>query len=118
MLLGFLAVSLLTYRTSKQLIHEAIIINELPITSDGINSRIQANLLESIEISSMMASNTFLKDWVTNGEKDEASIKQYLIETKRQSHALSSYFFSEKTRNYYSSDAKTKKVIENTEADS
>ena len=118
LLLGFLAVSLLTYRSSKQSIHEAIIINELPLTSDSINSKIQEGLLESIETSSMMASNTFLKDWVASGEKDEASIKQYLIETKRQSHALASYFISEKTRNYYSSDAKTKKVIENTEADS
>ena len=118
LLLGFLAVSLLTYRSSKQLIHEAIIINELPLTSDSINSKIQEGLLESIDTSSMMASNTFLKDWVTSGEKDEASIKQYLIETKRQSHALASYFISEKTRNYYSSDAKTKKVIENAKADS
>ena len=118
LLLGFLAVSLLTYRSSKQSIRQAIIINELPLTSDSINSKIQEELLESIETSSMMASNTFLKDWVTSGEEDEASIKQYLIETKRQSHALASYFISEKTRNYYSSDAKTKKVIENTEADS
>ena len=118
LLLGFLAVSLLTYRSSKQSIHEAIIINELPLTSDSINSKIQEGLLESIETSSMMASNTFLKDWVASGEKDEASIKQYLIETKRQSHALASYFISEKTRNYYSSDAKIKKVIENSKADS
>ena len=117
LLFGFLAVTLLTYRASKQSIHEAIVINELPLTSDSINSKIQEDLVGSIETSSMMASNTFLKDWVANGEKNETSIKQYLIETKRQSHALASYFISEKTRNYYSSDAKTKKVIENTDAD-
>ena len=102
------------YHASKQSIHEAIVINELPLTGESINSKIQEDLVESIETSSMMASNTFLKNWVASGEKDEASIKQYLIETRRQSHALASYFISEKTRNYYSSDAKTKKVIENT----
>ena len=118
LLLGFLSVSLLTYRSSKLSIHEAIVIHELPLTSDNINSKIQEDLVGSIETSSMMASNTFLKDWVARGEKDETVIKQYLTETKRQSHALASYFISEKTRNYYSSDAKTKKVIENTEADS
>ncbi len=118
LLFGFLAVSLLTYRSSKLSIHEAIVINELPLTSASINSKIQEDLVGSIETSSMMASNTFLKDWVARGEKDETVIKQYLTETKRQSHALASYFISEKTRNYYSSDAKTKKVIENTEADS
>lgn len=118
LVIGFLAVTLLTYSTSKQSIHDAIVINELPLTSDSINSKIQEDLVESIEASLMMASNTFLKDWVANGEKDETIIKQYLIETKRQSHALASFFISEKTRNYYSSDAETKKVIENTKADS
>ena len=108
----------MTYRSSKKLIHEAIIINELPLSSDNINSKIQEDLLGSVETSSMMASNTFLKDWVAHGEKDETVIKQYLTETKRQSHALASYFISEKTRNYYSSDANTKKVIENAKADS
>lgn len=117
LLFGFLAVTMLTYRASKQSIHESIVINELPLTSDSIYSKIQEDLVESIETSSMMASNTFLKDWVASGEKDETVIKQYLLETKRQSHALASYFISEKTRNYYSSDANTVKVIDNTEAD-
>ena len=62
LLFGFFAVSLLTYRSSKLSIHEAIVINELPLTTDSINSKIQEDLVGSIETSSMMASNTFLKD--------------------------------------------------------
>ena len=47
------------YRTSKQSIQEAIIINELPLTGESIYAEIQKDLVKSINISAMMASNTF-----------------------------------------------------------
>jgi hypothetical protein len=66
------------YRVSKQSIHEAITVNELPLTTDSIYSEIQKDLIKSINISAMMATNTFLKDWMLNGEKDERIVKNYL----------------------------------------
>jgi diguanylate cyclase (GGDEF)-like protein len=110
LLLGFAAVSLLMFRASKQSIHEAIVINELPLIGDSIYSEIQKDLVKSVNISAMMASNTFVKNWVQNGEQDETVIKQYLQEIKQSNQAFTSFFVSDKTRKYYSASAETKKV--------
>lgn len=107
LLLGFAAVSILMYRTSKQSIHEAIVINELPLVGDSIYSEIQKDLVGSVNISAMMASNTFVKNWLQNGEQDEAVIKQYLQEVKQLNHAITCFLVSEKTRKYYAADAAT-----------
>lgn len=117
LLLGFAAVSVLMYRASKQSIHEAIIINELPLTGDSIYSEIQKDLVKSINISAMMASNTFVKKWVQDGERDQFSIRQYLQEIKQTNQAFTSFFVSEKTLNYYSAVAETKKVEKNVSSD-
>ena len=117
LLLGFAAVSVLMYRASKQSIHEAIIINELPLTGDSIYSEIQKDLVKSINISAMMASNTFVKKWVQDGERDQFSIRQYLQEIKQTNQAFTTFFVSEKTLNYYSAVAETKKVEKNVSSD-
>jgi diguanylate cyclase (GGDEF)-like protein len=117
LLIGFAAVSLLMYRTSKQSIHEAIVINELPLIGDSIYSEIQKDLVKSVNISAMMASNTFVKNWVEDGEQDESLIKRYLQEIKQSNQAVTSFFVSEKTQNYYSADTTTKKVQQNIEND-
>jgi len=110
LLFGFSAVSFLMYRVSTQSIREAITLQELPLTADSIYSEIQKDLVKSINVSAMMASNTFLKDWVLQGEKDEKIVKKYLQEVKQNSQAFNSFFVSEATRNYYSASAETKKV--------
>lgn len=117
LLLGFAAVSVLMYRTSKQSIHEAIIINELPLTGDSIYAEIQKDLVKSINISAMMASNTFVKNWVLNGETDPFYIRQYLQEVKQTNQAFTTFFVSDKTLNYYSAVAETKKIEKNSESD-
>jgi diguanylate cyclase (GGDEF)-like protein len=117
LLIGFSAVSLLMYRTSKQAIHESIVINELPLTGDSIYSEIQKDLVKSINSSAMMASNTLLKDWAQHGEQDEALIKRYLQEVKQSNHAITSFFVSDQTQNYYSADRETQKVQQNVEND-
>lgn len=110
LLLGFSAVSILMFRTSKQAIHDSIVINELPLTGDSIYSETQKDLINSINISAMMASDTFVKDWVLDGEKEEQSIKQYLQEIMQVNHAITSFFISENTHSYYSATAATQKM--------
>jgi len=117
LLSGFSLVSFLMYQVSKQSIHEAITVNELPLTTDSIYSEIQKDLIKSINISAMMATNTFLIDWLLQGEKDNQIVKKYLQEVKQNSHAFTSFFVSEATRNYYSASAETKKVQETVPAD-
>ena len=64
MTVGFLAISLVSYTTSRSTIHESIVSNQLPLTSDNIYSEIQKDLIRPILISSLMAGDTFVRDWV------------------------------------------------------
>ena len=71
--LGFMVTALVNYVTARNLIREAIIGSELPLTSDNIYSEIQKDLIRPIFISSMMSGDTFLRDWMLAGEKDAAA---------------------------------------------
>src|SRR5687768_17241688 len=71
---GFAGIALFNYFTSRAAISESLVASTLPLTSDNIYSEIQKDLLRPVLISSLMASDTFLHDWVLEGEKDIGSI--------------------------------------------
>jgi len=98
---GFFLTSIIGYQVSKAALKDIISNNELPLTSDNIYSEIQRDLLRPVFIASVMAQDTFLRDWVIGGEINEASISKYLGEIKDQYGTITSFFVSEKTRNYY-----------------
>ena len=60
-----------------------------------------------------MANDTFLRDWVIQGEKDEKKIRKYLNEVMLKYNTFTSFFVSEKTRIYYHADGILKTVQEN-----
>jgi diguanylate cyclase (GGDEF)-like protein len=117
LIIGFLTTSLVSYYVSKMSIRGAIVEQELPLTSDTIYSEIQKDLIRPIFISSMMGSDTFLRDWVINGEADVSRITKYLKEIQRQYGAFTSFFVSERTKTYYHADGILKKVSENEQRD-
>lgn len=114
---GFGATSLASYFVSRSSLREQICKNELPLTSDNIYSEIQRDLLRPIFISSLMANDTFLRDWVIQGEKDENKMIRYLQEIRNKYNAVTSFFVSEQTRIYYQSKGVLKKVKQNQERD-
>jgi hypothetical protein len=77
---GFLATSLLSYFASRSAIRDGIVNTELPLTSDTVYSEIQKDLIRPVLISSMMAQDTFLRDWVLGGEQDTGRMTRYLGE--------------------------------------
>lgn len=109
---GFLATSLASYFVSRQSLRDAVVQTELPLTSDNIYSEIQKDLIQPILISSVMASDTFLRDWVLAGESEPGRVIQYLREIKNRYGAFTSFFVSEKTRIYYHADSVLKTVHE------
>jgi diguanylate cyclase (GGDEF)-like protein len=109
---GFLATSLASYFVSKASVREGIVESGLPLTADNIYSEIQKDLLRPIFIASMMANDTFLRDWVLDGERDPASIAKYLSEIKSKYDTVASFFASERTRNYYFPGAVLKQIDE------
>ncbi|MDP2239958.1 MAG: sensor domain-containing diguanylate cyclase [Burkholderiales bacterium] len=107
---GFAMTSLVNYYVSKAAIRESIVANELPLTSDNIYSEIQKDLVRPIIISSMMASDTFLRDWVLAGEQDVDRMTRFLHEVKARYGAFTSFFVSEKTRIYYQTEGVLKRI--------
>lgn len=107
---GFFATTLLGYFVSKSTIHSAIVSQDLPLTSSNIYSEIQKDLVRPILISSTMAHDTFLRDWVIKGEKNVGEVARYLKELKLRHQAFSSFFVSERTGNYYNGEGVLKQV--------
>ncbi|MDQ6992200.1 MAG: sensor domain-containing diguanylate cyclase [Mariprofundus sp.] len=101
LLVGFLANSIISYQVSKENLRAALIEDELPLTSNNIYSEIQRDLLQPIFTSSLMANNTFVIDWLIDGEKDVGKITRYLQKIRDKFHVFSSFLVSEKTKVYY-----------------
>lgn len=98
---GFLATNIISYQVSKHSLRQALIDNELPLTSNNIYSEIQNDLLRPIFIASLMANDTFVKDWLLGGERNLDSITRYLDEIRKKYGVFTSFLISDKTRKYY-----------------
>ena len=112
LLAGFLTNSISDYLVSRSNVRKTIMESALPLTSDNVYSEIQRDLLRPIFISSLMANDTFLRDWVIGGEKDEAQITKYLNEIKEKYETITSFFVSDHTRKYYHAHGLLKEVKE------
>ncbi|MBA1203442.1 diguanylate cyclase [Pseudomonas capeferrum] len=107
---GFLATSLISYFSSRSAIRDGILNTELPLTSDNVYSEIQKDLIRPVLISSMMAQDIFLRDWVLAGERDTQQITRYLDEVMGRQETFTAFFVSDRTRTYYQAKGKLKQV--------
>ncbi|MDO9623777.1 MAG: diguanylate cyclase [Pseudomonas sp.] len=107
---GFLATSLASYYAALDTIRDNIVNTELPLTSDNVYSEIQKDLVTPVLISSMMARDTFVRDWVISGEQDIAQMTRYLREVQEHYGAVTSFFVSDKTHTYYQAKGVLKRV--------
>ena len=110
MMSGFGAISLIGYHVSKQAIHDAIVGQDLPLTSSNIYSEIQKDLIRPVLISMTMAHDTFVRDWVLQGEKDVDEMTRYLKEVRQRHGAFSSFFVSDRSGKYYTGEGILKRV--------
>jgi len=114
---GFIATSLVSYYVSRASLRSRITKRELPLTSDNIYSEIQRDLLRPIFISSLMANDTFLRDWAINGENDTSKITRYLKEIQDKYNTFTSFFVSDQSQIYYHTNGILKKIKQNEERD-
>jgi diguanylate cyclase (GGDEF)-like protein len=115
--IGFLATTLVSYYVSRDAIRNSIQSTELPLTSDNVYSEIQKDLIRPILISSMMARDTFLRDWVVAGERDPDQMTRYLNEIMSHYGAVTSFFVSDSSSTYYSTKGILKTVRPDEERD-
>ena len=109
---GFLLTSVASYLVSIAAMREQIIKHELPLTGDSVYSEVQRDLLLPVYLSSLMAHDTFVRDWVVNGEQDADQMTRYLKEIQEKYDTFTSFFVSERTRTYYQADGILKTVNE------
>ncbi|MDH3336096.1 MAG: cache domain-containing protein, partial [Rhodospirillaceae bacterium] len=98
---GFLTTNILSFQVSKNALRTTLLNNELPLTSDNIYSEIQSDFIRPVLVSSLMANDTFLRDWVTGGENDVGKISRYLDAIRKRYNAFTAFFISNNTLNYY-----------------
>lgn len=110
--IGFLATIFSSYVVSRNVIVRHVADQSLPLTSDNIYSEIQKDVLRPVFISSLMASDTFLRDWILNGEADSKQVTRYLKQVKDKYHTITSFLVSNKTGKYYYADGLLKTVSE------
>lgn len=104
LVMGFLATTLISYYVARDSLARHISDEMLPLTSDNIYSEIQRDLLRPILISSLMANDTFVRDWALSGEQGSEQISNYLREIQKKYGTITAFFISDKTLNYYHPD--------------
>ena len=110
LVVGFLFTSIVSYFVAQKTLAEQIAGSTLPLTSDNIYSEIQQDLLRPIFISSLMAHDTFVRDWVLAGETEPEKMVRYLREIQKRYGTVTSFFVSEYSHNYYHSSGVLKTV--------
>jgi len=102
--------SILNYNKSLNETEKQLKNSSLPLSIDNIYTEIQKNVIEPNLISSMMSSNTFLKDWLINEENNIPKIKKYLSTIKDKYRMFNTFLVSHESKNYYSSKGFLEKV--------
>lgn len=110
---GFLTISIASYVVSRNAVRDNIAAQELPLTGDNIYSELQKDILRPVFISSLMAQDTFVRDWLLRGERDAMELTRYLAEVKQRYNTITAFLVSEKSRTYYHAGGILKKVREN-----
>ena len=101
---GFFTTNALGFLVSRDSARANIVQEGLPLTGDNVYSEIRKDILHPIFISSQMAQNTFMRDWLLSGEQDINQVVRYLANIKKEFGANTSFLISEKTRKYYYAD--------------
>lgn len=110
LIIGFSSISLVSYFVANNSLNHYIRANTLPLTSDNIYSEIQRDVLPTVIISSLMAQDTFVRDWIINGEQDVPKIENYLQSIQQRYETETAFYVSDKTLNYYHSTGLIRQV--------
>lgn len=102
---GFMITTLASHFASREAIRNAIIGVELPLTADIISAEIERDLVRLVQVSSAMAQDAFVLDWVAQGEQNEDVMSRYLRDISRIYSTSTAFFASEQSQHYYTETA-------------
>ena len=101
LVLAFTGTNLASYLVSRDALRSRALHETLPLISGNIYSDLLGDLMRPIDVSALMAHDTFLKDWTLAGEKDPEQITRYLNEIKQRYGFFTAFFVSEYSGRYY-----------------
>ena len=107
----------INYRIDVRTTQEQLKNISLPLSIDNIYTEIQQRMIEPLIVSSLMANDTFVKDWLLEGEKDVKPIKKYLKEIQNKYGMFTAFLISDFTKNYYHSKGLIDNVNKNNSED-
>jgi len=101
MIILSISISLINFMVSLRATESDLKTRSLPLTVDNIYTEIQKHVIEPNLVASMMAHDTFLKDWLINHEQNSDEITRYLDTIKNKYGMFVAFLVSEKTQSYY-----------------
>lgn len=96
-----ISISLINFMVSLHSTETDLKTRSLPLTVDNIYTEIQKHIIEPNLVASMMAHDTFLKDWLINDEQNSEKITHYLETIKNKYGMFVAFLVSEKNQSYY-----------------
>ncbi len=110
MLILSLMISFVNYTVALRSMQQQLKTQSLPLSLDNIYTEIQKHIIEPYLVSSMMANDTFVKDWLLHDEDNVAKITQYLDMVKNKYGMFATFLVSEQSRNYYTHNGLLEKI--------
>lgn len=114
---GFLTTSLAGFMASRDAIEHSISEQALPLTGDIIHAGLQKDILYPVFISSMMAQDPQVRDWMESSARNEGAIIAYLNDIRAKYGTVSSFMASDGSRKLYHTYGPADELIEGRPAD-
>jgi diguanylate cyclase (GGDEF)-like protein len=112
LVIGFLATSMANYVVSRDALLNRLAGQVLPLTADHIYLELQKDLLQPVFISSQIAQDTLVRDWMAGSETNPEQMVRALQEIGQKYGVAASFVASERTRQIYHGDGTLKPVLE------
>ncbi|UTH75458.1 sensor domain-containing diguanylate cyclase [Chromobacterium sp. IIBBL 290-4] len=112
LLIGAAVNAALYYRQSREDLRRNLVDQSLPLSGDTIFSEIDRRILRPLSLAELMARDSFLQDWLQEGETDPKRISRYLRGFDGHDGVSGSFLVSERSRRYYYGGGVLKTVSE------
>ncbi len=107
-----LSLSIINYVVSFNNAQNQLKTQSLPLSLDNIYTDIQKHIIEPYLVSSMMANDTFVQDWLKNKKEERGQIIKYLEAIKNKYGMFNTFIVSDRTKNYYTQKGFIEKLKE------
>ena len=110
---GFIGTSIASYMFTSRMINKEVKESSLPLASELVHSELYILLEAPVATVSLMAKDTFVKEWVLSGEKNRKEIESYLAEVLKSKGVFTSFFVSEQSHQYYHPNGSIRTISKN-----